>query len=270
MRTRTNVLCAAIAVVGGLALASTASAATWVGGSGTDWATAANWDTNAVPDASTSVTILALPGGTAVDVNSPTDTAWDFSMDSQTTDNLSLTIHSGATLTISTHNFDMGYTGNGGPSSGQVLVRVENGGTLNVPGYFIRARANPNTLFQLDGLVNAGDLYQDPSDSVHLNFGKTGVLVLSEVLNRQYSDTPVTGSGVPAAVNTLATDGHITVDGFGPSDPGWGTLYGLNTSYDPQTDKTTVTAFDVPEPASGALLVISLAGLMVRRKRQTV
>jgi hypothetical protein len=162
----------------------------------------------------------------------------------------------------------MGYTGG---STGQVLLTVENGGTLNVPnGYFIRSRGNANTLVQLDGQVNALNLYQDPSDVMHLNFSKTGVMVLSTVTNRQYSDDPVTGD-LTSAINTLATDGHITVDGFGPSDPGWGTLYGLNTSYNPTADKTTITAFVVPEPATGALVLIGLGGLMMRRReRETV
>jgi hypothetical protein len=256
-----------LAMIGSLALANVSPAAVWIGGTDNNWETGANWDTGLEPGSSTILSINALPGGTVVDINSAVALARDVSLDSTTADNLTVNIKNGAVLTVGEYNFDIGYTGG---STGVVVLDVELGGKLivNNPGgfYFGRVKANPNTLIQVSGQINATMLQQDPAAVLNINFDPTGVMVLDTLMNREYSNTILTGD-LSSAINTLATDGHIKVQGVGFGDAGWGVTHGINTSFDSGTNKTTITAFVVPEPASAGLVILAgLAGLVQRRR----
>jgi hypothetical protein len=252
-------------MLGGLSLASQAPAAVWTGATDNNWETGTNWDTGIEPDANTVLSINALSGGTVVNVNSATAVAKDVSLDSTTADNLTVNIKNGAILTVTPWNFDLGYTGG---STGTVLLNVENGGTLNAGAYFGRARANPNTLIQVAGQINAQLLYQDPGAHLNIDFASTGVMVVTSLLDRQTSEDTFTGD-LSDEIQTLIENGHIKVQGVGFGDSGWGVTYGINTSYDTETQKTTITAFSpIPEPVGGVImLAASIGGLLGRRRR---
>jgi hypothetical protein len=249
MRTSKNVLCASLVVVGSLALASTASAypLNWSGGASTsDYNTAGNWysahyDASYLPGAGDSVTIddsiIASP---TVVLSSGSSTVFDFSAFANSPSgqggDTTFTMLSGTSL-ISSNNFDLGYY-NG---SGTTTININQGAAVTVTGYFGGGRAGPHTT-HLYGTLDAGTLEIGGADYVDL--GSSGV---------------ITGGGND--LNALNTS-WIT-QGLFTAAPG----YKVVGTYDGTSDRTTISTAPVPEPATGALILIGLGGLMMRRRK---
>jgi hypothetical protein len=240
--------------VGSLALASTASAydSDWTGAVNNDYSTAGNWyspsypTSHFMPDGGSSVyiddTSIASP---TVVFGSGTNEVSDFTVGANISGgqggNTSFTMLSGTSLTISTHNFDLGYH----DGTATTTFNLNQGAALKVAGYFGGGHAAPHTT-HLYGTLDTGTLTIGDQDYVDL--GSTGVIT--------------TGGNVLNDLNTSWIPG-----GLFTAAPG----YEVVGAYDGNADRTTISTALAPEPASGALVLIGLGGLLMRRrKRETV
>lgn len=246
-----------LAVLGGLALAGNAFAYedVWIGAGGDgNWATDANWASPSypgahfAPDAGSSVVLTDATTTANVTLFSGSSTINDFTAYANfgPGGNTSFLMKNGSSV-HSTHNFDLGYFN--GPET--VTITIEEGATLDVDGYYGGGRAGPHTS-HIYGIVTTDILTTGGSDFI--DFGSTGVIITSGDF---YGGDPYYGVDLTSHVTAYVNAGLFTA----------ASGYEVVSSFDSNTGQTTIsTAAVVPEPVSGVLVMIGVAGLVQRRR----
>ena len=235
-----------ICLIAVLALAGTACATDWVGGTSDDWSDSTNWSSG-LPNASTAGNVNA---GSAVIYSGTSAVSWDTSLMPASGVSCSLTIKTGGSLYVAVHSVDLAYN-----ASGTATVTIEAGASADLTGtgngglYLAR---NGVARFNLAGTLDCNVMSMNGNDAI-LDFATTGQLSLD-------GDNPANAWGY--TTEDYITNGWITDRGVAFGEAGWGTTHGVSWSYDSGSGRTTV----VPEPTTIALL--SLGGLaLIRRKR---
>lgn len=238
-----GVAAAAVATLG-LAGSVSGYGLEWTGGAGTtNYDTAGNWwsahyGEAVAPYGGANLTISDSAAAANVVMSSGARSINDFSLQANTSavgTSASFTMLSGAVLNVAL-NFDLGYFG----GAETVTFVLNEGAELNVNGYFAGGR--PGVQYStINGLLNVGTFNIGGADFV--NIGPTGTVIAN-------------GDIVSVLNNAWIPGGFVTTDAG----------YELAVLYDSNTDKTTISPVLVPEPASGAMLLIAAAGLMRRRR----
>lgn len=215
-----------------LMLAGNALAANnlWLGTVSNDWNIDDNWSILWVPNDQDMVTIngsstcVIYPGTSAIakDLNVVAGDG--------TVGDASLTIKSGASLTIPTYNLDLGYTA----TTAKSILTIESGAVLNVVGAapygnFLNAYRPGPQYVNIAGTVYARNLGFNSTSSIVMNFTeRTGKLIVDGNLSERWYIDWWCGFWLDRGV----ARGN-------PVIPEWEHTYGFTSSYDPGTNKTT-------------------------------
>ncbi|HBG26922.1 MAG: hypothetical protein A2Y10_10585 [Planctomycetes bacterium GWF2_41_51] len=214
-----------------------AATTTWIGGLNTNWAYSTNWN-GGVPNSTRNVYItdVAPSSGNCMIYSGTNGVTTDLTMyNTGTKTNVTLTIQSGANLTVSPSNFDMGYYGT---ASNRSTLTIDENANLNISGYFLNGNRPGLQYINIGGTVSANTLglYAAPGGNGRqfINFtSDKGKLIIN--------------GDITYTVNNYWAGTAILDRGAGSSDPQWGDTRGIVATYDSENNKTTITPIQETE-----------------------
>lgn len=219
----------------------------YYGETSNNWAATDSWWSGIVPTAGDNVWVsdakYGWVGSGTLTVYSGTHAVCaDFGMSGNdgAGGNQSITIKSGASLNVTSGNFELNYSP--GPESG--TLNLEAGASLTVAGYFINGNRPSPQYINVAGTVNAASFTFVKTNPNYVNLIGTGSITVSNIPEGDVSW--YANNWLPWMLN----------NGVAYGQPGWN----LSVSY--ADGKTT---FAAPEPASMILLGLGLA--LLRRNK---
>lgn len=229
----------------------------WLGTVNDDWNLDDNWSSGWTPNGDDMVIVRdgnsVIYSGTAALAK---DAMVDAGDGTPTDVNASLTIKTGASLTIGTYNFELGYTA----TEAKSVLNVEYGGLLDVAapapyGNFLNAYRHGKSVVNLAGTIKARNLGFVSTSPILINFTeRTGKLILKGDYSDPWYITWWCRFWLDRGFASGVLDGEIV--------PEWGTTYGFVSKYDAVAGTTTFTSVKYvanakiaidPVPANGAV-----------------